>query len=673
MEKRELILDLLARNKMRGGTQDAASDLDKLGRAAESADKKTAGLGKSTEKASEETDKLGHNLSDTKSRVSGLDREISNINRELAALSASFADAANGADRLDISRAIRRTENDLRRVTKNRNFLSNLLPDPEPEAKSWASRASSSLGDSLISGLASSPKLGIAGGVIGLAMAPTLGASIAAGVLGAVGSGGIIGGVAAAASSDQAIKDYGTKIGKNFVERVQAEGRNAFSGPIMQSLGKFEAFADRSILSIGKIFRDTAPMLAPFTDHVIRAGDALMGSLSNGASKAGPVMDALGRVVEGTAVSLGKFIDMAADHSDEAASAIDDINSAIQGTIEVATFFVDALSSMKGALDDFDDKIDEGRYWLEDHMHFLDLTADGYYKTSEAAKLYRKGIIGAKGEINDYDHYLQGAIGSTNKLKDAHGGAATAAELQKKAEQELTAQLKAQTDPAFGLLNAIDQVHAAQKDAATSAKKYGTNSDEARAATRKLAEAAIALQGAASGAGGLLDGKLSPALRNTLRQAGLTKSQMAGVERELRRAKAAADAYDGMYKATIKTVYIEESYRVGGKDYNREANRAGFSKRAAGGPAVRGTPYIVGEHGPEMFVPDSTGRVINSSATRGMGVEAGLRGMAGTLGASRGGDPRWIELRAAGGADQGVATLINYLIRTGRINATVAA
>lgn len=671
MEKRELILDLLARNKMRGGTQDAADDLDKLGRAAESADKKTIGLGKATEKASQETDKLGHNLEDTKGRVSGLDREIASITRELAGLSASFADANNGAERLDISKAIRRTENDLRRVTKNRNFLKDLLPDPEPEAKSWASRTASSLGESLSQSLAAAPKLAMAGAVIGIAMAPTLGATVAGAILGAAGSGGIIGGVAAAASSDKAIQDYASKIGKTFVERVQEQGRNAFSGPIMESLGKLEAFADRSATRIGSIFRDTAPMMAPFVDHLIRAGDVLLGSFSNAASKAGPVMDALGRVVENTGVALGKFIDMAAEHSDEAAAAIDDIGSAIQHTIEFVTILVDALATMKGGLESLDDGIDKTRYQLEDHFKWLDITADGYDKGTRAAELYRQGVIGAKGEVNDYDHYLQSAVDSTNNLKDAHSSAATAADLQKKAEQELTAQLKAQTDPAFGLLNAIDQVHSAQKQAAQSAKKYGSNSDEARAATRKLAEAAIGLQGAAGAAGGTLDGKMTPSLRNTLRAAGLTKSQVNAVARELERAHRAAEAYDGTYKATIKTVYIEESYRVGGKDYNRELGRAGFSKRAAGGPVVRGKPYLVGENGAELFMPDATGRIINSAGTRGMAVEAGTRGLA------RGHDsydgPRAIELRAAGGSDQGVATLINYLIRTGKINATVAA
>jgi hypothetical protein len=35
----------------------------------------------------------------------------------------------------------------------------------------------------------------------------------------------------------------------------------------------------------------------------------------------------------------------------------------------------------------------------------------------------------------------------------------------------------------------------------------------------------------------------------------------------------------------------------------------GLSGRASGGPVTRNQPYWVGEHGPELFVPDSAGRI----------------------------------------------------------------
>lgn len=43
-----------------------------------------------------------------------------------------------------------------------------------------------------------------------------------------------------------------------------------------------------------------------------------------------------------------------------------------------------------------------------------------------------------------------------------------------------------------------------------------------------------------------------------------------------------------------------------------------FGARAGGGPIIARQPYLVGERGPELFLPESDGRVVSSSATNGM-------------------------------------------------------
>jgi hypothetical protein len=40
---------------------------------------------------------------------------------------------------------------------------------------------------------------------------------------------------------------------------------------------------------------------------------------------------------------------------------------------------------------------------------------------------------------------------------------------------------------------------------------------------------------------------------------------------------------------------------------------------AGGGPVSGGTPYIVGENGPELFIPQASGRIANNAEVRGMG------------------------------------------------------
>jgi hypothetical protein len=673
-EKRQLILDLLARAKTKKGTDEAAADIDKFGRAAEDADKKTEKLGKTSEKTSQQADKLGNGLETTKKRISGLDKEIELVGKELSSLAGSFADAGSAGEKLDISKAIRKSQGELRRLNTSKGLLSDLLPDPEPEAKGWIKR----LGGALTGGVASLGETiasnkylaaGIGAGVVTLG--PMIGGLIGAAVVGGVGIGGIIGGIALAAKSDAAVQQYAGAIGKNFTSRVQAEARGAFSGIIMKDLGKVESLANKAVGGIGKAFKSLAPSVDPMVDSFIRAGEVLGKSFLGAAEKAGPVLKAVGRFAETTAESLGGFVDMLAANSETAADALDDFGAVVKGLVSVVSFTVEQLLTFRLALSQVGDAVQSGKGWLEDHVGWLDLTADGYKKGSEAAELYRQGIIGAAGSANDYDHYLAGAVESTDKLRDSHADAAAAADAQKKAEQDLTAQIRGQVDPAFALLNAIDGVREAKKAAAEATHKYGSESNQARDATRKLAEAAINLQGAAGAAGGGLDGKMSPALRRTLEAAKLTKSQIASVERELRSAKSAADAYSGTYKATIQTTYVKyytESYKRGGGSSRYP------DERAAGGPIVRGKPYLVGENGPEIVVPDASGRVLNSSASRGLMVQAGMTGQQGTMAAaSGGGGGAYARVEVSGSADQAVATLINYLIRTGKLNVMVGA
>jgi len=45
-----------------------------------------------------------------------------------------------------------------------------------------------------------------------------------------------------------------------------------------------------------------------------------------------------------------------------------------------------------------------------------------------------------------------------------------------------------------------------------------------------------------------------------------------------------------------------------------------FQKKAAGGPVSGGTPYVVGEKGPELFVPGSSGNIVPNHAMGGANI-----------------------------------------------------
>jgi TP901 family phage tail tape measure protein len=141
------------------------------------------------------------------------------------------------------------------------------------------------------------------------------------------------------------------------------------------------------------------------------------------------------------------------------------------------------------------------------------------------------------------------ATTETKKFTTAADAAAGAAKGQKDALSQLADLMKAETDPVFGLIKAEDDLTAAQKNYSKAVKDHGAKSKEAKAADRDLALAAIGLQGAVGGVSGSFNGKLSPALVDTLKKAGLTKTEIHNLEGQFKAAKKAADQYDGKYEA----------------------------------------------------------------------------------------------------------------------------
>ncbi|WP_229401910.1 phage tail tape measure protein [Micromonospora okii] len=141
--------------------------------------------------------------------------------------------------------------------------------------------------------------------------------------------------------------------------------------------------------------------------------------------------------------------------------------------------------------------------------------------------------------------------GATKEYKTASDAAAAAARGQRDALVDLSEKMKAEVDPVWGLLDAQQKLAEAQREAAKAVKEHGRNSDEAREASRKLALAAITLQGAAGELSGTFDGRMTPALRATLEAAGLTEREIKDVERQFRDAKESAEEYDGDYKAAV--------------------------------------------------------------------------------------------------------------------------
>jgi hypothetical protein len=440
-----------------------------------------------------------------------------------------------------------KTQQALGELGRFRKQLGDVAESAGPDAASgFVARFSQRLGP-LVTSIPISGPLGIAVGAGAAIVAPTLAATLAGAVVGGVGIGGIAGGIALVAK-DPAVAGYGKSIGQNLVKGLKSEAE-VFKAPVLQALGQIESRAQQVLPKIGKIFDNTSPSVKGLTTSLLDAGEAMIDSFVSASAKSEPAIQAIGDLVENLSGEVGHLITTLSDNSEAGASAIDDLSGSLGNMIRVTTGVVDALAGAKSALDSLDDSIDDGREWLEDHVSWLDITADGYGKNTKAAELYRKGLIGVAGSVDDYDDYLEKAAAGTNTLAGKMTAADKAARGQLTAMTELSKELKAQTDPVFGLLEAQNGLKKAQDAATEAIKKHGAKSEEARQATRNLATAAIDLQGKAGALGDTFDGKMSPALRNTLKAAGLTKTQIKGVEKELKDARGAADKYAGTYRA----------------------------------------------------------------------------------------------------------------------------
>lgn len=98
----------------------------------------------------------------------------------------------------------------------------------------------------------------------------------------------------------------------------------------------------------------------------------------------------------------------------------------------------------------------------------------------------------------------------------------------------------------------------------------------------------------------------------------------------------------------------------------------GIMGKASGGPVMAGTPYIVGEKGPELFVPNTSGSIVPNSSLSSAG--AGVVNIYQEISVSGSGDRELqmkLEQAASRGAEQGYAKVMEDLRRNGPLRRSI--
>lgn len=375
---------------------------------------------------------------------------------------------------------------------------------------------------------------------------------------------------------------------------------------------------------------------------------------------------------------FGGSVEEAVQKLEAGRSGIDKFNSAVDTVKGNLGEFLDWLGSSSG-LDEFESQINEiavaqekwlstgDSSWLDDLKEkYPELSGkiDEYIeKTRDEVTASNNVSAAVEGQVNTIDDLI-------NKHRELAGGVLdlSAAHIQNQealaAANEAFAQNGANLDLATEggrenqktLNGLVDSTY----DVVTAMRAQGATSTEVAGFVQAQRDQYIRLATAMG-----MDAQQAQNMANKL---GLIPGNytanvvLSGIEYARQRAADFKRLLDSIPNS--KTVNLRVSAQGGGH------NLAGM---ASGGPVEEGTPYIVGEKGYELFVPDTDGVIVPHEALRS---SAGAFRPANRVGATGESEDSYrmgvnVSLAAGAGGDAGVGQWIQGLVRRGILKLTV--
>lgn len=504
----EYIRGMKDAGKATGDTRDQA---EKLAAAGEKAVAPMERFGKSIGGSGRVAAATAKDYAEMSGDLAKMDDQIKTTEAAITSLAKAFA---RGGD-IKLLDDINEQRTKLKQLTDVRK----LLPEPAEFAAvgaTFATRLVGSIGSSVAS---ASAKLGgsvgpTIGGAIGVAAAPVLASTIATTLSATAAFSVLSAGVAAAISGDVELQNAGKSAAQQFMSGLEDEA-DVLSGPILDSLDILSDAGARISDKLGNAFSALSDDLVPFVEKVARAGEAIVGALADAAAESGPALDGLGDSITLLGDGIATFIDLVADGGPEAADNLRMIAGVAADLIKVSGGVVALLNDLSK---------------IPGVSGVLPILKDHYAEAADESD-----------NLADHTDHLGGAMSTAER----------AARGQTDALSELSKELKAQTDPVFGLLRSQEKLAAAQKDATDAARKHGEQSPEYQEALRKQAEAALALEDAVGKVAATSSGRMTPELRATFRAAGITERGIRDLEKQFFDAKRAGEAFAKNYRATV--------------------------------------------------------------------------------------------------------------------------
>lgn len=387
------------------------------------------------------------------------------------------------------------------------------------------------------------PQMIAALGAGALAAAPVIGATIAGAVIGAGGLGGIVGGIALVADRPE-ITMSAQKMGDR-IENALKQSALGFVAPVLSGMDIIGASFEKNASTFRGIFDKASTWVEPLA----RAFDSFISNVATGFAhmmdNAGPVMDVIFTEISRLGDIIGTFFYSMGEEGEAAAGGLQYSFEALNVTLMAVFGTISVLTNLFGKL------AAAGVFGYDAQVSFMGLKVSALL-AAEGLEFVDGKLVKVKESSGFIGPTIADVNGSLDQMFAGLYDVANEADATSIALTNLNKALRAQTDPVFALLNAQDQLAVAQDKYTALVKEGKGETGKAQQELRKMAEAAIAMEGAAAAAGGTLDGKVSPALRATLHAAGLTDAQIDAVAGSFRDAKAAGDKFDGIYIARVQ-------------------------------------------------------------------------------------------------------------------------
>lgn len=451
-------------------------------------------------------------LSSLEDQYKKVNADIATSRGELVKLTRAFADTDDAAQRLDIGKAIDKLNADLKRSTSAKKVLLDVEPHLDESGKQSITKDLKGLAPALKEGVGSPWGLAIAAG-IAAAVGPTLLSAASAGIVGAIGVGGIVGGIALA-MADPEISVAANTLTSTFIDTIGKSATKWFQGPILDAIPVARGFLLHINDDAEKIFRNLAPYIKPLVEDIGAMGDKLSGALVKVSAGAGPAIAAIGGSIKLIGAGLGDFLTTITENGANAGSSLEVVAGGLADIIRFS-----------GQVINFFDKVSSNP-WFGGGL--LPILRARYKAMADASKDFSDATGTVAKSMTDAE---MAAIGERDALEG------------------LSTQLKAQTDPVFAVINAQNNLKDAQKRAHDAQKEGKKGTDDYNKAIRDAALASLDLEGAVGKLGQTFTGKLTPEMIATLESAGFTKKEIKNLQDQFYDTKDAGDKFAKDYEA----------------------------------------------------------------------------------------------------------------------------